>query len=88
MNKCNVCVGQGCPACEPNALGKQVGGNHYKQMAIQPIEFCHRNKLGVCESKAIKYITRHKFKNGKVDIEKAIHVLELLLELEYKEKTK
>ena len=28
----------------------------------------------------IKYVTRHRMKNGKADIEKAIHYLEMLLE--------
>jgi len=62
----------------------QVGGSHYKDKAIQPIEYCYKNKLGPCETLAIRYISRHKTKNGKIDIEKAIHSLQLLLELEYK----
>ena len=62
----------------------QVGGSHYKDKAIQPIEYCYKNKLGPCETLAIWYISQHKTKNGKIDIEKAIHSLQLLLELEYK----
>lgn len=69
------------------ALEKQVGGTHYK-MPIQHVEFCQRNKLLWCESAAIKYIVRHRQKNGRQDIEKAIHYLELLLELEYSTPTK
>jgi hypothetical protein len=65
------------------ALDKQVGGSHYKDLAIQPVEFCQRNRLNFCESEAIKYITRHRFKNGRQDIEKAIHCLELLLQIDY-----
>ena len=65
------------------ALEKQVNGDHYRSMAIQPSEYIHRNGLNWCEGNAIKYITRHKLKGGRVDIEKAIHYLELLLELEY-----
>lgn len=65
------------------ALDTQVGGSHYKDMAIQPIEYCQKNRLGYCESNAIKYISRHTKKSGKEDIEKAIHMLGLLLELEY-----
>jgi hypothetical protein len=65
------------------ASSKQVNGDHYKSMAIQPSEYIHRNGLNWCEGNAIKYITRHKLKGGRVDIEKAIHYLELLLELEY-----
>tara|TARA_R110002096_G_scaffold277674_1_gene471688 strand:+ start:427 stop:642 length:216 start_codon:yes stop_codon:yes gene_type:complete len=69
-----------------NALDKQIGGSHYKDMAIQPIEFTHKNKLNFCQGNIIKYITRYKHKNGKEDLEKVIHYAELLLELEYGEK--
>jgi len=61
----------------------QVGGAHYKDMPIQPVEFCQRNGLGFCESSVVKYVTRHRSKNGRQDIEKAIHFLNLLLEIEY-----
>lgn len=68
------------------ALKTQVGGDHYQHMAIQPIEFCQKNQLPMIESSVIKYVCRHKVKNGKQDIEKAIHLLNILLELEYPEK--
>ncbi len=67
-----------------SALDKQEGGQHYKT-SIQPIEYIHANKLGFIEGNIIKYITRHKDKNGAEDIRKIIHYCELLLELEYKE---
>jgi hypothetical protein len=70
-----------------SALDKQVSGNHYKDKGIQPIVYIHANDLGFCEGNVVKYVTRHKSKNGKADIEKAIHYLELLLELEYQDKT-
>ena len=66
-----------------NPLDTQVGGDHYKKLAIQPIEYCQRNKLGYCESSVIKYLTRHRDKNGLQDLRKAQHCLELLIELEY-----
>lgn len=69
-----------------SALDKQVSGSHYKDCGIQPIEYIHANGLDYFEGNAVKYITRHRKKNGKADIEKAIHYLELLLELEYKDK--
>jgi len=68
-----------------SALDKQVSGNHYKDKGIQPIVYIHANNLGFCEGNVIKYVTRHKEKNGAADIRKAIHYLELLLELEYKD---
>lgn len=61
----------------------QVAGAHYRDMAIQPSEYIHRNTLGWCEGNVVKYVTRHRFKNGAEDIKKAIHYLELLLEWEY-----
>ena len=65
------------------ASDTQVGGGHYKDMPIQPIEFIQKNGLGWCEGNAIKYVCRHRNKNGKQDIEKAIHYLQLLIEQEY-----
>lgn len=67
-----------------NPIEKQVGGTHYSKDQIQPIDYIHSNKLNFFEGSAIKYITRHRKKNGREDIEKAIHYLELLLEYEYK----
>ncbi len=62
-----------------DVTGKQVGGEHYK-MPIQPIEFIVKNDIPYREANAIKYITRHRKKNGREDIEKAIHYLEMILE--------
>ena len=67
------------------ASKRQVGGDHYKKLAIQPAEYCFKNKLNNLESEAVGYITRNRFKGGKQDIEKAIHTLQLLLEYEYKD---
>jgi len=61
----------------------QVSGDHYKSFAIQPTEYIHRNGLGFCEGNVIKYVTRHDKKDGKRDLEKAIHYLQLLIEMEY-----
>lgn len=68
-------------------LDKQEGGQHYKDKAIQPVVYIHANNLGFCEGNVVKYITRHKEKNGAEDIRKVIHYCELLLELEYKNET-
>jgi hypothetical protein len=69
------------------AKDSQIGGDHYKDFPIQPSEFIYKNKLGWHEGNAIKYICRHSKKNGKLDIDKAIHYLELLKELEYPDDT-
>jgi hypothetical protein len=65
------------------ALDKQEGGQHYKAFAIQPIEFIHANAIPYMEANVIKYVCRHRDKNGLQDLRKAIHYLELLIELEY-----
>lgn len=67
------------------ALDIQIGGGHYKDLVIQPVEYIHKNSIPYLEGNVIKYVTRHKSKNGKQDVEKAIHYLKLILELEYNE---
>jgi hypothetical protein len=62
---------------------RQVGGDHYAAFPIQPSEYIHRNELGWCEGNVVKYVSRHRDKGGRKDIEKAIHYLELLIEWEY-----
>ena len=68
-----------------SALGKQIGGNHYRDGGIQPVQFIEANGLGFLEGCAIKRLTRHNRAGGKgrQDIEKAIHYLQILLDLEY-----
>ena len=58
----------------------QIGGNHYRGKAIQPIEYILKNKLGYCEGNIIKYVTRWKEKNGIDDLLKAKHYIEFLIE--------
>lgn len=66
-----------------NALDVQVGGGHYKNLAIQPMEYSMKNKLDACQHTAIKYVTRFREKGGKEDLEKAKHAIDLLIEFEY-----
>ena len=65
-----------------SALQQQVGGDHYRAKYIQPIEYIHANNLGFCEGNVVKYVTRWKDKGGEADLRKAIHYLELLIQLE------
>ena len=64
------------------ARDKMIGGDHYRQGSIQPIEYIYANNLGFCEGNCIKYLTRYKYKNGLEDLKKAKHYIELLMELE------
>ena len=66
-----------------DSLSKQVDGNHYNSMKIQPAEFINENKILFAEGNAIKYIGRHQKKGKRKDIEKAIHYLEMILERDY-----
>ena len=59
---------------------KQVGGSHYKNYKIQPIEFIIKNNIGFVEGNIIKYVLRFKEKGGAVDLEKAKHYIELLID--------
>ncbi len=70
-----------------SSLDIQIGGGHYKDQPIQPIEYITANNLGFIEGCIVKYITRHKDKNGADDIKKIIHYCQLLLELTYEKKT-
>ena len=65
------------------ALDTQVGGDHYKKHVIQPVEFITKNKLGFLEGCVIKRICRYEDKNGREDLEKIKHEIDLLIELKY-----
>lgn len=75
------------PAIE-SALGSQIGGDHYRQGGIQPVQYIEANALGFLEGCVVKRLTRHNRPTGKglQDIDKAIHELQLLRELRYGEK--
>lgn len=66
-----------------NPLNRQIGGSHYKDMKIQPIEFITANNIPFCEANAIKYLCRWRNKGGRQDLEKAKHYIELLIQLEF-----
>jgi hypothetical protein len=65
-----------------SALEQQIGGDHYKSLSIQPVEYIHRNGLGFIEGSVIKYVTRWRQKGGVADLEKARHFLDLLIQME------
>ena len=71
------------PEHEESVWDTQVGGGHYKDMGIQPTVYIMKNKMPFADGCVIKYVSRHRFKNGKEDIEKAIHYLQMILEEEY-----
>ena len=66
-----------------SAYDKQIGGSHYRSLKIQPSKFVIENELLFPEGCVIKYICRHRFKNGKEDLLKAIHFIEMIIERDY-----
>lgn len=68
-----------------DALQTQEGGSHYKEMAIQPVQFIEVNGLSFLEGSVLKRLCRHRRKGGAEDIKKAIHELQLILQLHYPE---
>ena len=98
MSRCRRCNGDRaetsgyCTECsialyyspeKDNPLTTQVGGDWYKNLKIQPIDYVMSNDLNYLQGAVVKYITRHKAKGGKEDLLKAIHCTELLIKYEY-----
>lgn len=69
-----------------SALQRQEGGQHYKGMVIQPVQYIHANGIGYFEGNVIKYVSRWQSKGGVGDLRKARHYLDLLIEMEEKPK--
>ena len=61
-------------------MRQQIGGTHYSNLAIEPIDFITANNLGFCEGNVIKYISRWKAKNGVEDLKKARWYIDFLIE--------
>lgn len=61
----------------------QVGGDHYKKCSIEPVEYIHANGLDFNEGSIVKYISRHRNKNGAEDIRKIKDFCDIILELDY-----
>jgi len=76
--------------CQPKketktALSEQIGGDHYKSFAIQPLEFITKNKLSFVQGCVIKRICRYNIPGGKEkeDLLKVIHEIQCLIDIEY-----
>lgn len=89
VGPCSECKSLGpcnCGNKQFGALRVQVGGSHYKDCKIQPIEYIHGNGLDFIEGSVVKYITRWRSKGGIDDLKKIKHYIDLLIELEAKDK--
>jgi len=85
---CDTCTADGSNWVSMRALDIQISGNHYKDLAIQPVEYIYANGIGYFEGNVIKYVSRWRNKNGIKDLEKAKHYIDLLIELEGKRNDK
>ena len=63
-------------------LTAQVGGDHYKNLVIQPVEYIIANNLSYLQGSVIKYVTRYQNKNGVEDLQKAIHFIKMMIQEE------
>jgi hypothetical protein len=61
------------------AYARQEGGTHYVTLPIQPIKFAMQNHWDSAAFSVLKYVTRHRSKNGLVDLKKARHFVDLRL---------
>ena len=87
VHKCGKCENGRCfpiTLKTENPILSQVGGQHYKRLPIQPVEYIHANGIGYFEGSVIKYVSRWQDKGGLQDLEKAKHFIELLIEFERK----
>lgn len=66
----------------PSAMDVQVGGDHYKKLKIQPMDYSMANGLDACQHTVVRYITRFRDKGGVQDLLKARHVIDMLIEYE------
>lgn len=76
---------------EPKLNDQWVGGStnirppYYAKYKIDPWTFCIENGVDLPTGSVIKYVMRHKDKNGVEDINKAIKCLEMIKEFYYGE---
>ena len=63
----------------------QVGGDHYKKRKIQPFDIIDEYEMTPYEAAVLKYLLRHKDKNGKEDILKLIDYAHCIIDRVYPE---
>jgi hypothetical protein len=68
-----------------SAFSEQVGGDPYKKLKIQPLDYAMDNNLNACQVKVVKYISRYNLKHKNIkdqikDLNKAKHVIDMLIE--------
>lgn len=61
----------------------ELSKDRYSTFGIQPVDYAFENNLDFFQGSVVKYITRHKIKDGIEDIKKAMHFCVMLAEREY-----
>ncbi|MGN1155866.1 MAG: DUF3310 domain-containing protein [Agathobacter sp.] len=64
-------------------MEKKVDTPLHYQSAIQPVDYIAANDLDFFDGNVVKYVTRHRKKNGADDIFKAIHYCMMILKYRY-----
>ena len=71
---------------ETEVKEEKRGPTHYSKYAIEPADFIAKNKLDYFQGNVIKYIVRFRDKDGKKDLLKIKHYVDMLIENEYADK--
>jgi len=67
----------GPPALQDSTGGVQHGGSHYRDFAIQPIDYAEANKLTPTQFSLVKYASRFLKAKGMLDLKKLIHFAQM-----------
>jgi hypothetical protein len=62
---------------KPESLQRQIAGNHYKGLAIEPFQFAMANDWDPVAFTILKRLSRYRNKDGRQDIEKALHEVDI-----------
>lgn len=60
-------------------MNTQIGGSHYKNYRIQPLDWALDNSINAAEFSILRYVLRYRDKNGLEDLDKAIHYAQILV---------
>jgi len=65
---------------------QQVGGNHYERLKIEPVKIFKAFNFNWFQGEILKYTSRFQYKNGDQDLNKAIHISQMAVDLKVKSK--
>ena len=71
-----------------NTNEQQIGGNHYERFKIEPVKIFAIFNFNWFQGEILKYVSRFQFKNGEQDLDKAIHIAQMAVDLDIFEKKK